>query len=202
VRLFTGDQASRWAWVAELCEQNRYSLVHAFDDPMVMAGQGTIALEVLEDLADLHTIVVPLGGGGLMSGIATAIKEAAPHVRVIGVEPQLAPKFHASRQQGRPVTVPAGPTIADGVKAEVAYPTAHAILGRYVDEIVLVEEPWIKEALRLLAEDAKVLVEGAAAVGIGAALAGRIKVSRQDKVCFVLSGGNWDLGHFMAAIHE
>jgi threonine dehydratase len=201
VILFQGDQASRWAYVAELGRKNGYSLVHAFDDPMVMAGQGTIALEVMEDLADLHTIVVPLGGGGLLSGIATAIKETAPQVRVVGVEPLLAPKFQVSRRLGRPTTVPAGNTIADGVKAEVPYPMAHAILERYVDEIVLVEEECIKEGLRLLAEEAKLFVEGAAAVGIGAALSGKIKVSPSDKVCFVLSGGNWDLHHFMAAVH-
>jgi threonine dehydratase len=201
VILFEGDQASRWAFAAELGEKHGYTLVHAFDDPMVMAGQGTLALEVMEDLEGLNTIVVPLGGGGLLSGVATAIKETAPHVRVVGVEPRLAPKFQVSRQKGEPTTVAAGHTIADGVKAEVPYPAPHAIIGKYVDEIVLVDEEPIKAALRLLAEDAKLFVEGAAAVGIGAALSGALDVSEEERTCFVLSGGNWDLDHFMAAIH-
>ena len=97
---FEGEQAARWAFVDELIESRRYTMVHASEDPAVTAGQGTIALEVLEDAPDIDTIVVPLGGGGLLSGIAAAVKGIAPRIRVVGVEPALAPKYYVSRQQG------------------------------------------------------------------------------------------------------
>jgi len=199
VILFEGSQAARWAHVDELIAQRGYTMVHASEDPAVMAGQGTIALEVLEDAPGIDTIVVPLGGGGLLSGIAAAVKGLAPQVRVVGVEPALAPKYYVSRQQGRPVRVPAGPSIADGVKEEMTGANAYGYIDRWVDELVVVDEPYIQEGLRLLAEDAKLFAEGAAAVGLGAVLSGRIQVRPESNVCFVLTGGNWDLGKFASA---
>ena len=201
VLIFEGKQAPRWAYVHELIQKHGFALVHAFDDPAVMAGQGTIALEVLEDLPDVDTVVVPLGGGGLLSGISVGIKECLPHVRVIGVEPALAPKYHVSRQNGKPTHVPAGDSIADGVKAEMACDFAHSIFQKYVDEIAVVEEQDIVEGLRLLAEQAHIFAEGAAAVGIAAVLSGKIKVLPDEKVCFILSGGNWDLQRFFSIVH-
>jgi threonine dehydratase len=199
VILFEGEQAARWAFVDELVERRHYTMVHASEDPAVMAGQGTLALEVLEDAPGIDTFVVPLGGGGLLSGIAAAVKGLAPHVRVVGVEPELAPKYCVSRQQGRPTRVPAGPSIADGVKEELTGPNAWRCIERWVDDLVVAEEPYIREGLRLLAEDAKLFAEGAAAVGLGAVLSGRLKLPPSANVCFVLSGGNWDLGKFLAA---
>jgi threonine dehydratase len=199
VILFEGEQAARWAYVDELIERRHYTMVHASEDPAVMAGQGTIALEVLEDAPDIDTIVVPLGGGGLLSGIAAAVKGIAPHIRVVGVEPALAPKYYVSRKQGKPTKVPAGPSIADGVKEELTGANAYAFIERWVDELAVVEERYIQEGLRLLAEEAKLFAEGAAAVGIGAVLSGQLRVPPSAKVCFVLSGGNWDVEKFLSA---
>jgi threonine dehydratase len=108
VILFEGEQAARWAHVDELIAQRGYTMVHASEDPAVMAGQGTLALEVLEDAPDIDTFVVPLGGGGLLSGIAAAAKGIDPRIRVVGVEPAQAPKYFVSRGQGKPTRVPAG----------------------------------------------------------------------------------------------
>lgn len=202
VILFEGKQEPRWAFVNKLAEERGYVLVHAFDDPAVMAGQGTIALEILEDLPDVDTVVVPLGGGGLLSGVSVGIKGAMPHVKVIGVEPSVAPKYCVSRANGRPTNVPAGHSIADGVKAEMACSFAHSVFERNVDAIEVVEERHIIEGLRLLAESGKIFAEGAAAVGIAAVLSGKVKVSPQEKVCFVLSGGNWDLDQFLAVVKQ
>ena len=113
----------------------------------------------------------------------------------------MAPKYHVSRQNGRPTHVPAGDSIADGVKAEMACDFAHSIFQKYVDEIAVVEEQDIVQSLRLLADQAHILAEGAAAVGIAAVLSGKIKVLPEEKVCFVLSGGNWDLERFFSIVH-
>lgn len=200
VIMFEGGQAERWAFVHDLVRERRGVLVHAFDDPDVMAGQGTLALEILDDLPEVDAVVVPLGGGGLLSGVSTAIKGRRPQVRVIGVEPSRAPKYCVSRSNGRPTHVPAGASIADGVRAEMACDLAHSIFQKNVDEIVTVDEEFIVQALRAVIEEAKLLAEGAAVVGIAAALAGKIRFAPGEKVCFVLSGGNWDFGQVAAVL--
>jgi len=193
VILFDGDTAARWKRVCEIAEENRYAAVHGFEDPLVMAGQGTIACEILEDLEDVDTVIVPLGGGGLLSGIATAIKEMKPSVRVIGAEPALTPKYFQSRINKERTSLPLKNTIADGVRISVPGQNPWPIIEKYVDEIVLVEDEHIVAGMRTLAKDAKLIAEPAASIGIGALLAGSIKVRPDEKVCAVLSGGNWDL---------
>ena len=194
VILFDGDNASRWKQVYRIAEENGYAVVHGFEDPMVMAGQGTIGCEILEDLPDVDTVLVPLGGGGLISGVATAIKELRPEVRVIGVEPALTPKYLHSRRNGTPTSLPLLDTIADGLRISVPGRNPYPIIERYVDDIVLAEEDDIIAGMRALASDCKLIAEPAASVGIGALLAGRIDVRSDEKVCAVLTGGNWDLG--------
>jgi threonine dehydratase len=193
VILFDGDTAARWKKVCEIAEENKYTAVHGFEDPMVMAGQGTIGCEILEDLEDVDTVIVPLGGGGLLSGIATAIKETKPSVRVIGAEPSLTPKYYQSRINKERTSLPLKDTIADGVRISVPGQNPFPIIERYVDEIVLVDDKYIIEGMRVLAKDAKLIAEPAASIGIGALLAGAVKVRPDEKVCAVLSGGNWDL---------
>ncbi|WP_061239350.1 threonine/serine dehydratase [Ectopseudomonas composti] len=193
VILFDGDTAARWKRVYEIAEENGYVPVHAFEDPLVMAGQGTIGCEILEDLQDVDTVIVPMGGGGLISGIATAIKESKPSVRVVGAEPALTPKYHHSRLNKQRTTLPLLDTIADGLRISVPGQNPYPIIERYVDEIVLVEDQHIVEGMRVLARDAKLIAEPAAAIGIGALLAGALKVRADEKVCVVLTGGNWDL---------
>jgi len=193
VILFDGDTAARWKRVCEIAEENQYAAIHGFEDPMVMAGQGTIGCEILEDLEDVDTVIVPLGGGGLISGIATAIKETKPSVRVIGAEPALTPKYYQSRINKQRTSLPLKNTIADGVRISVPGQNPFPIIEKYVDEIVLVEDEHIIAGMRVLAKDAKLIAEPAASIGIGALLAGAVKVRPDEKVCAVLSGGNWNL---------
>lgn len=193
VILFDGDTAARWKKVCEIAEENKYAAVHGFEDPLVMAGQGTIGCEILEDLEDVDTVIVPLGGGGLLSGIATAIKETKPSVRVIGAEPALTPKYFQSRINKERTSLPLKNTIADGVRISVPGQNPFPIIEKYVDEIVLVEDEHIVAGMRVLARDAKLIAEPAASIGIGALLAGAVKVRPNEKVCVVLSGGNWNL---------
>jgi threonine dehydratase len=193
VILFDGDTAARWKRVYEIADENNYAVVHAFEDPLVMAGQGTIGCEILEDLEDVDTVIVPMGGGGLISGIATAIKETKPSVRVVGAEPALTPKYFHSRKNKQRTSLPLKNTIADGLRLSVPGQNPYPIIERYVDEIVLVEDEHIVAGMRALAKDAKLIAEPAASIGIGALLAGAVKVGPHEKVCAVLSGGNWDL---------
>ena len=160
---------------------------------MIMAGQGTIGCEILEDLEDVDTVIVPVGGGGLISGIATAIKETKPSVRVIGAEPALTPKYFHSRINKERTPFPLKDTIADGLRISVPGKNPYPIIEKYVDEIILVEDEHIIAGMRTLAKDAKLIAEPAAAIGIGALLAGSIKVKPDEQICAVLSGGNWDL---------
>jgi len=193
VILFDGDNAARWKRVYEIAEENNYVVVHGFEDPLVMAGQGTIGCEILEDLEDVDTVIVPLGGGGLISGIATAIKETKPSVRVVGAEPALTPKYFHSRINKERTSLPLKNTIADGLRLSVPGRNPYPIIEKYVDEIVLVEDEHIVAGMRALAKDAKLIAEPAASIGVGALLAGAIKVKPDEKVCAVLTGGNWDL---------
>lgn len=201
VILFDGDTAARWKRVYEIAEENEYAAVHAFEDPIVMAGQGTIGCEILHDLDDVDTIIVPVGGGGLISGIATAIKETKPSVRVIGAEPALTPKYFHSRINKERTSLPLKNTIADGLRISVPGQNPYPIIEKYVDEIVLVEDEHIIAGMRALAKDAKLIAEPAASIGVGALLAGIVDVKPDEKVCAVLSGGNWDLRD-LAAIYN
>lgn len=201
VILFDGDTAARWKRVYEIAEENEYAAVHAFEDPIVMAGQGTIGCEILHDLDDVDTIIVPVSGGGLISGIATAIKETKPSVRVIGAEPALTPKYFHSRINKERTSLPLKNTIADGLRISVPGQNPYPIIEKYVDEIVLVEDEHIIAGMRALAKDAKLIAEPAASIGVGALLAGIIDVKPNEKVCAVLSGGNWDLRD-LAAIYN
>ncbi|MGV1926469.1 threonine/serine dehydratase [Agrobacterium tumefaciens] len=198
VVLFDGDTAARWKRVYEIAAENHYAPIHAFEDPIVMAGQGTIGCEILDDLPEVDTVVVPVGGGGLISGIATAIKETRPSVRVIGVEPALTPKYFHSRINKKRTSLPLQNTIADGLRISVPGQNPYPIIEKYVDEIVLVDDHYIVEGMRALAKDAKLIAEPAAAITVGALLAGALDVKPEEKVCAVLSGGNWDLGDLAA----
>lgn len=193
VILFDGDNAARWREVYALAEKNGYAVVHGFEDPMVMAGQGTVGCEIIEDLPDVDTIIVPLGGGGLIGGVATAVKETRPSVRVIGAEPALTPKYYQSRLNKQPTSLPLGNTIADGLRISVPARNPYPIIEKYVDEIVLVDDEHIIAAMQALAKEAKLVAEPAASIGVGALLAGSIKLRPDEKVATILTGGNWNL---------
>ena len=193
VILFDGDTAARWKKVYEIAAQHHYAVVHAFEDPMVMAGQGTIGCEIMEDLKDVDTVIIPMGGGGLISGIATAIKETNPDIRVIGAEPALTPKYYHSRKNQQRTSLPLKDTIADGLRISVPGQNPFPVIEKYVDDIVLVEDEHIILAMKALAKQAKLIAEPAASIGLGALLAHSVDVRQDEKVCLVLSGGNWDL---------
>jgi threonine dehydratase len=168
-------------------------LVHAFDDELVIAGQGTVGLELLEQLPDLSAVVVPIGGGGLISGIAIAVKEQRPSVRIFGVEAAAAPSALASRRAGHVVKIASADTIADGIAVKRVGDRTFPLIERYVDDIVSVEEGEIAAAVHLLLEHEKVLAEGAGAVPLAALVAGKLPVGPDDVTAMVLSGGNIDV---------
>jgi threonine dehydratase len=168
--------------------------VHPFDDPDVVAGQGTLGLELLQDIPDLATVVVPLGGGGLTSGVAIAVKSALPHVRIVGVQVDTCAAFPASLSAGEPLAVDAGLTIADGIAVKRPGVLTLALIAEWVDEVVVVGEDEVAEAIVLLAEKAKLVVEGAGAVGAAALLGGQGAAAREGTTCVILSGGYVDPG--------
>ena len=184
---------ARWAKIAELVKEHNYVIVHPYEDPMVMAGQGTLALEAMEDLPDMDTILVPIGGGGLISGVSTAIKESNPNIRVVGVQAAASAAYYESRRAGECVGVEPLATVADGLSCRRASRVNFDIIEHYVDEIVTVEEEAICEALRVVANRGKLIAEPSACVGIAALLSGRVKVRPDEKVVSVLSAGNWNI---------
>lgn len=166
--------------------------IHPFDDPLVMAGQGTIGLEILKELPDVANILVPVGGGGLLAGIAMAVKELRPDVRLIGVETASAPCMYKAFHSGKICEVPLAVTIADGIAVKKAGKLTTPIIRKYVDEMVLVEEEEIALAIVALLEKSKLLVEGAGAVPLAAVLNRKVPDLHGKTVC-LLSGGNIDV---------
>ena len=173
-------------------QQSGTVFIHPFDDPLVMAGQGTIGLEILKDLPDVANVVVPVGGGGLLAGIAVAIKEQNPGVRIIGVETSSAPCMYRAVLDNRISEVPLNVTIADGIAVKKAGGLTMPIIRDLVDELVLVEEEEIALAIVALLEKSKLLVEGAGAVTLAALLNHKVSEVRGKTVC-LLSGGNIDV---------
>lgn len=168
-------------------------MVHAFNDEAVVAGQGTIGLELAEQVGEVGTVVVPVGGGGIVSGIAVALKSLQPGVRVIGVEAQAAPSAAASRRAGHIVKIEATETLADGIAVKRVGEVTFPLLERYVDDLVEVDDEEIAAAILLLLEREKVLVEGAGAAGVAALLAGRFPLREDEATVLVLCGGNIDV---------
>jgi threonine dehydratase len=173
--------------------ERHVTLVHAYDDERVIAGQGTIGLELLEQLPSLTAVVVPIGGGGLISGIALAIREQRPDVRVYGVEAAAAASAAASRRAGHVVKIESSETIADGIAVKRVGDRTFPLIERYVDDIVAVSEEQIASAVHLLLEQQKTLAEGAGATPLAAIVNGLLPLREDDVVVMVLSGGNIDV---------
>jgi threonine dehydratase len=167
-------------------------LIPAFDDPMVIAGQGTIALELFEQLPALDSIVVPIGGGGLVAGIALAVKHLRPDVEIVGVQALQEPSMARSLESGRRLTVSPKPTLADGIAVATPGETPFPIIQRFVDTVVTVEENLIEQAIIMFLERKHLVVEGAGAAPLAALLGDKVK-PRGDRVVLVVSGGNLDL---------
>jgi threonine ammonia-lyase medium form len=173
----------------QLAEEQGYAVIPPFDDPRIIAGQGTAGLEILEQLPEVETVVVPVGGGGLISGIATAVKELNPKVRVIGVEPAGAADAQDSLRRGSVVTWPRVETVADGLRTSRVGELNFATIREYVDDIVTVTEEEILRAVGVLAMGAKLVAEPSGATAPAAALSGRLNIPA-GRVAVVISGGN------------
>ncbi len=193
VILWDRSYAKRWEKVYEEEKLHGYVPIHPYEEPRVMAGQGTIGLEILEDLPDVQTVVVPIGGGGLVSGISTAIKESNPNIRVIGVQVAAACAYYLSRLNGRPTRMTSQPSLADGIGCSYPTENPYPIIAKNVDEIVIVSENHIAEAVKVIGEYAHLVAEPTSAVVIAALLEGKIKVSPDEKVACVLTSGNYDI---------
>lgn len=181
-----------YARARELAAESGATYVPAFDDDEIIAGQGTLGLEVAEQCPDAGVVVIPIGGGGLCAGSAVALKSRLPRVKVVGVQAAGAAAALAARRAGRPVRLDRISTIADGIALKTVGERTFPLIERYVDDIVTVEEEEIAEAVLLLLEKAKVIAEGAGAVPLAALLAGRV-VEAEGPVVLVVSGGNIDV---------
>ena len=184
------DDAYRKA--LQLRDEKGYTFIHPFNDEDVIAGQGTIALELMEQLADMDAVIVPIGGGGLISGIAYTIKMIKPDVKVYGVQAQGAPSMAKSIQDGQIEELTGVRTIADGIAVKKPGELTYEICQKYVDEIVTVNDDEISAAILALMEQHKLVTEGAGAVAAAAAMFGKVDVKGKKVVC-VLSGGNIDV---------
>ena len=202
VRLEGVDYDEAQAYAHRLEREEGRTYVHAFDDPVVMAGQGTLGLEIVDDCPDLDTVVVPIGGGGLISGVAVAIKEQLPDVRVVGVQAEGAASAAKSLEAGEVTEIDSVDTIADGIATRSVGEETLAVMQEYVDEVVTVDDREIALALTLLLERAKTLVEGAGAVALAAVLSDAFEYDDGETVVAALCGGNIDLNRLGTVIRR
>ena len=184
------DDAYRRA--LELRDEKGYTFIHPFNDPDVIAGQGTIALELIEQLDKIDAVLVPIGGGGLISGVAFTLKSLKPEIKVYGVQATGAPSMLTSVKDGRITRLPAVSTIADGIAVKEPGNLTYEICSKYVDEILTVSDDEISAAILALMEQHKLVTEGAGAVAVAAAMFGKVDLAGKKTVC-LLSGGNIDV---------
>lgn len=176
----------------ELQKETGATFIHPFDDELVIAGQGTIGLEILDQLSDVDAVIVPIGGGGLISGVAYAIKSLNPNVKIYGVQSTGAPSMYLSMAHGELETLPSVNTFADGIAVKTPGELTFDICSKYVDEIITVTDDETATAILSLIEKQKLISEGAGAVSVAAALFGKLPI-KGKKVCCLVSGGNIDV---------
>ena len=186
------DFAEARAAADALVASNNLTYIHGFDAPDIIAGQGTIGLEILKQVPDVDAIVCPIGGAGLVAGLSLAVKSLCPRVRIVGVESISTGNFAAALRAGKPVPVPRRPTLADGLATLTVGANAFALARRHVDEVVSVTEDWISLAILRMVELEKTVVEGAAATPLAAMMSGRLPKLAGKKVVLVAGGGNID----------
>jgi threonine dehydratase len=185
----------------ELQQEHGYTYVHAFNDEKIIAGQGTIGLELLEALPELDVLVVPIGGGGLIGGIAVAVKSLRPQTQIVGVQAAGCAPVNLSLKAGAPVSVPTAQTIADGIAVKRPGDLTLPLIRQYVDQVVEVTDDEIARGIAHCAQNLKLVVEGAGAAGMGALLAGKVPVQAGQTVAAVLCGGNID-GNLLSRVIE
>ena len=172
----------------EICEAENLTMVHPYDDAMIIAGQGTVGLEIADDLPDVEMVLVPVGGGGLSAGVATALKLMIPNARLIGVEPVSAPKLYRAREEGSPVKLDSTGGLADGLQATEIGGRPFIHHQAYIDDVVLVDDEPLPAAMRHLLDRLKIVVEPSGAITVAALMTGVVKPARSTVA--VLSGGN------------
>ena len=192
VCLVPGVYDDAYAKAVELKEEKGYTFVHPFDDEKVIAGQGTIGLEIIEDYPEVEAVIVPIGGGGLIAGVAFAIKSLRPDVKVYGVQSEGAPSMYNSIKEGKRVHLDSVKTIADGIAVKEPGENTFNLISQYVDEIVTVSEDELAAAILTLMEQKKLVSEGAGAVSVAAAMFNKVPIKGKNVVC-VVSGGNIDV---------
>ncbi len=192
VCLVDGVYDDAYAKALELKEEKGYTFIHPFDDDKVIAGQGTIGLEILDQLADAQNVIVPIGGGGLISGVAYAIKNINPKIKVYGVQATGAPSMFNSIHDHKIETLDHVSTIADGIAVKEPGENTFKYVNEYVDDIVTVSDDEISTAILTLIEQQKLISEGAGAVSVAAAMFNKVPIKGQKTVCLV-SGGNIDV---------
>lgn len=165
------------------------SFVHAFDDPHIIAGQGTIGKELLEQLPDLDMVFIPIGGGGLVGGVASFLKQVNPDIYVVGIQPTASPAMKESLLAGKVVETPIGKTLADGLAGRFVSERTLQLANDYIDDVVLVTEKEIRQAIKFMLEDAHLLIEGAAAAGLAALISEKVRI-KNNKVCVLITGRN------------
>lgn len=188
-----GNMSQAFAKMEELRVERNLTLVHPFDDPFIMAGQGTVGAEIAAQVPDVTKVIVPVGGGGLISGIATAIKHLKPDAKVYGVEPHGASAMFQSRAAGHTIRLDNVDTVADGLSAPFVGKLPFEIAQRLVDDVIVMSDEQIVAAMRLIWSRCKLMAEPAAAAGVAALLNGKIPLASDDVVVVVISGGNIDL---------
>ena len=186
----------------QLQEETGMTFIHPYDDELVIAGQGSIGLEILDQLPDVEAVIVPIGGGGLISGLAVAAKNVNPKIKVIGVQTENMPSMKESIEKGQVITYNGKATLADGIAVKTPGDLTYDICKKYVDEIVTVDEAEIASAILILLERGKTVAEGAGAVPVAALMSGKISGIRNKKVAALVSGGNIDVNNMTRVINQ
>ena len=186
------DAAERFEVAAKVCEERGSTMVPPYDDYDVMAGQGTLGLEIMEQCPDVDLVVVPASGGGLIGGVSTAIKGVNEKVKVIGAEPSVLPRYSVSLEMGEPtmVPMPEQKSVADALVSNRPGLKCFPVVRDHVDGFAAVDDTYMLKAMKMLLMEGKLLAEPSSCIGMGAVLQGKISVKPEEKVCFVISGGN------------
>ena len=200
VRLVSGSFDEAAAAVREAVEREGLTLIHGFDDPIVLAGQGTVGLEIAEQAPETKLVVVAIGGGALAAGIAIAVKDRLPGVRVVGVQSDACAPYPASLDAKRPLGARSASTICDGIAIKRPGELTLPLVAEFVDEVVTVSDDEVAQAMVLLLERSKLVVEGAGAASVAALLAGKVELPPEGEVCALLSGGNVDAARLVECI--
>lgn len=182
--------AERHVLTEKLSRDHGYCNIHPYDDYDIMAGQGTAGLEIVAQLPEVDTIFVPIGGGGLISGVATAVKSIAPHINIIGVEPAVVSRYTKSLEAGERLLLAEHKSLADALLTLQPGERNFPIVQELVDEVVSVDEALIQRGMKTFFSEGKIIAEPSSSIGIGAALQGILPIRKNEKVCFLISGGN------------